>query len=160
MQLQAPSQSLKIHCWVAQDFTNKICLQWYKLKSQSSNLLTIYCRRVFNLQLSSMKKGVPHDLWLLEGDKERSRVSRCWNLEIWPYPGVFSSPHRNRHFISDLTSEQPLDDLVESRPSAFTASTKGHSPSPSLLFYQWKDISVPSPQGPKRGSNCRSTTHQ
>lgn len=129
MQLQAPSQSLKIHCWVAQDFTNKICLQRYKLKSQNRNPLTNYCSGFFNLQLNSVKKGVRHDLWLLEGDKERNTVSRCWNfLEIWPYPGVFSSAQRNRHSISDLEIRVAtwwlLGEQVNLQPSPFMASYK------------------------------------
>lgn len=129
MQLQAPSQSLKIHRWVAQDFTNKICLQRYKLKSQTRNLLIIYCIGFFNLQLGSMKKGLPHDLWLLEGDKGRNTVSRCWNfLEIWPYPGVFSSAQRNRHSVSDLEIRVAtwwlLWQQVNLQPSPFMASHK------------------------------------
>lgn len=76
-----------------------------------------------------MKKGVPHDLWLLEGDKERNTVSRCWNfLEIWPYPGVSSSAQRNRHSISDLEIRVAtwwlLGEQVNLQPSPFMASYK------------------------------------
>lgn len=169
MQLQAPSQSLKIHCWVAQGFTNKICLQRYKLKNQTRNLLTISCSGFFNLRLYSMKKGVPHDLRLLEGDKERNMVSRCWNfLEIWLYPGAFSSAQRHSTSGSEIRAATwwLLREQVNLQRSPSMASDKRSFPSSGShtnpLFPMEGDFSSPSlkykmPQG--AAANCKGTRH-